>query len=442
MSDDNDGSDFPEVELSPKSISGSHFLIEEASCCFLSATFLFTFTFIAVHAFAAFCPPSSAATKTDSIEPNISGSNLSFDVDIFLNVPVVTSAGIKLTFSAAGDSNPGPLPTEILIHANQLFNRHLLTANDSAIHSNLSFAESGSQTYPEVLFRSDLSPVDRLQLHLTIRTDYSRVDRFIFKWDLSTATSENYLKTAKLFLSVLIAYMLVLFISSLTFDSQKFTQLFALLVGAMGVLASNPVGFFLGWRLSFFDDFVTATFTAVCRLFVLIQLELLRTNGTVPSFLFAVLLSLLFSVYAAIEMVASYEARLYSEFPFGLRSETALNIANFVYAVAGFLYVFMAFRANNGLNVRRLGFFTIWVVVEGIVNVGLPISLAWFGPSREEVMPEVLAMSVNMTLAGIMIFLLQTGEGHTYDLIDAKRPPMVIDLDQLTDSGKGDDSSG
>jgi hypothetical protein len=109
-------------------------------------------------------------------------------------------------------------------------------------------------------------------------------EAFLFHWDFGNSSAEKYDQSAKLLMSFLVGSVLAVLAFYLRFDSEYFTQVFLLVVGVTGVFAANPLNDFTGAapgaRIS--DHILMAVFIAVFRVFVLLQLELLRTHSHTP----------------------------------------------------------------------------------------------------------------------------------------------------------------
>jgi hypothetical protein len=111
-------------------------------------------------------------------------------------------------------------------------------------------------------------------------------------------------------MSFLIGYILVVFAFYLKFDSESFTQIFLLVIGITGVFSSNPLTYFIkntgaGARIS--DHILMSVFTAVFRLFLLLELEMLRGKSSAPATILVILFGVFFGFYATVDAAASYD---------------------------------------------------------------------------------------------------------------------------------------
>jgi hypothetical protein len=244
-------------------------------------------------------------------------------------------------------------------------------------------------------------------------------------------------------MSFLIGYMLVVFAFYLKFDAESFTQIFLLVLGITGVFASNPLGYFLrskGTSARISDHILLAVFTAVFRLFLLLELEMLRAHAAAPKTLLVVLLAIFFAFYATVDAAAGYDRQTHvlqaeAEVPVVLQTETALLALDGSYVAVSLIYLIVAAVQNDGVNVRRLWFFGFAVIATGGVTLLTQVCFLLLNKYMYSVLSSMLFCSIHITVASMAIFLLHSGGGPEYTEMPKADDPgsMVLDADQATD---------
>jgi uncharacterized membrane protein len=256
-------------------------------------------------------------------------------------------------------------------------------------------------------------------------------------------------------MSFLIGYMLVVFAFYLSFDSESYTQVFLLILGVTGVFASNPLALFFikGSEIRISDHVLMAVFTACYRLFILIQLELLRSHNSSVKTWVTVVLGIVFGLYATVDAAASYDRATHvasSEVivPIVLQTEYALMACHAVYLLASVIHVVIAIIQNAGANTRRIVFFGISLAVTGVVTGICQIYFVLVNKNMYSVVPQMLLSSVHVTLAAITLFLLHSSSGAEYRPMDDSKQQqeagMILDIndpddDDEEDAGDDDD---
>jgi hypothetical protein len=91
--------------------------------------------------------------------------------------------------------------------------------------------------------RVALRDIDTLWQRPTVITDIRSIEAFLFHWDFSKSSAEKCDELAKLVMSFLVGYMLVVFAFSFRFDFGYFTQVSLVVVGITKVFAVNWINF-------------------------------------------------------------------------------------------------------------------------------------------------------------------------------------------------------
>jgi hypothetical protein len=238
-----------------------------------------------------------------------------------------------------------------------------------------------------------------------------------------------------------------LFVKCLTearYDSEAFTQFYAIFIALTGLLAPNPISWFSADRpnKSVLDSVLVSLFLAVFRVFLVFQLDMLLANSDRPGKTLIRTLCVFFALYAAVDAFASHTRRMLvsssPDFHSILRVEMARALFHIVYALIAIGYIAIAIRRSADLNFRRLlyyGMVTSLVVLLNFVTDG--VFLLW-GPWLNTCKPEMIRLSVALGFAGMTLFLLRPASGPVYlGLEDDKQIEQgVVEIDEIS----GDDA--
>jgi hypothetical protein len=443
---------FTDVKLAAHANAGSHFFLEHASTWSLLVSLAMLATFLVMHGYGAIRAPPILADKEEYYALNTTEGNVSIDVDITLSQlqaghRFVTVNGSLVPRDA---SKAFTLPVEVSVRCTYLKNYNVTSkdANDVKSKSDLVYVAGENHTNFFEVTHANVLEIDTLQIRTTIQTDFATIGGFLFHWDFANPSAEKYDRSSKLLMSFLVGYMLVVFALYLKFDAESFTQIFLLVIGVTGVFASNPLTYFFppgpGAHIS--DHIFMSVFQAVFRVFLIAQLELLRSHATSPPTIFLVILGVVFAFYATVQAAATYDRQAHvlqsqREQLIVLQTELALMILDGIFALGSIIYLIIAAVANEGANPRRVCL--IGVSLLGIVCSVL-VSEVFFvltGKKMYTTVPSLLTSSTHVTFAAIGLFLLHTGGGRQYDAIadQAKAEVVGMDIDRPTDDGGSDD---
>jgi hypothetical protein len=286
--------------------------------------------------------------------------------------------------------------------------------------------------------------IDTIQIRLSARADFTKVAGIQFSWNFANPSADKYNRSTKLLLSFLVAYMLVLYAFYLKFDSESFTQVYLLVLGITGVFASNPINYFFpsvpGANVS--DHILLAIFIAIYRMFLILELEMLRSHSTRPKTVLVAVLAIIFAFYATVDAAAGYDRQTHianSEIETAtvLQTEIARACLHSVYSIIALVYLIIAGVSNDGLNTRRLFFFGFSVISTVFVTLLSDVCLLFTNVWMYSVKPSLLATSIMTTLAALTLFLLHTGGGPEYVGLDKVKESdhQIIEIDQISEDG-------
>jgi hypothetical protein len=241
--------------------------------------------------------------------------------------------------------------------------------------------------------------------------------------------------------------MLVLFAFYLKFDSESFTQTFLLVIGITGVFSSNPITYFYprvaGGR--FADHILMAIFAAIFRMFLILELEMLRSHSTAPKSTLTIILAVIFAFIATVDAAANYDRQSHithtiSSDHIVLQTEWARAALHLIYAVAVSVYLVLAICGNDGINARRLWYFGFSVVCILLVTLFTDVYCVVSGLWMYTFRPSLLSASTIATFAGMTLFMLHSGGLPAYVGLDkvTEADHQVIELDQISDDAGED----
>jgi hypothetical protein len=189
-----------------------------------------------------------------------------------------------------------------------------------------------------------------------------------------------------------------------------------------------------------------AVFEAIFRVFLITELELLRSHSTSPKAIFLVVLGVLFAFYAAVQAAAAYDRKALvfqaqHEVHMVLQTELALIVLDVLFSIASLVYLIVATISNEGVNPRRtalIGTSLIGIVIAILIS---DVFCVLTGTKMYSNMPSLLTSSASVTFAAITIFLLHTGGGRGYDSIqeEEKVPAATMEIEPRSDDDDGDD---
>jgi hypothetical protein len=200
--------------------------------------------------------------------------------------------------------------------------------------------------------------------------------------------------------------------------TEDFPQVALAILSLLAVFASNLFQFFMAdapyGRLS--DHVFMGLFTVAFRVFVILEMDMLRAKSSIPNLWVAFFGTTLLSFYATVDSVASYDRRLFvlaSAFPRAKISQIEIvrMILDSAYVVFSMLFLVVVAVANDGFNMRRVAFFGFAVILSNAATV---VAHVWFVVLNFRMftpVPDLLFDSVHVCLAGMTVFMLHSGRG-------------------------------
>jgi hypothetical protein len=186
-----------------------------------------------------------------------------------------------------------------------------------------------------------------------------------------------------------------------------------LVIGAAGVLSSNPLSFSDQTEARVSDHICIAVFQGLVRLFFAVHLEILRTHSATPSPLLVAILASIFAIYITIEAAASYDRRrLTLRAAWELRTERALVAASAIWSAIAVVHLIVAGIGNEGVNARRVALLAILV----LACVGGTLFSEVYCVLRDRYMdtavPGMLQAAIFASSAAVLLYMLRSAGGH------------------------------
>jgi hypothetical protein len=447
--------DYTDVELAANPNVGSYFFIEGTSTWSFVTTIVGLAAFLIMHAYAALRSPPSLASKSEFYGMNETSGNVTVDIDITLSqlqdghrfVTINASLISVLTDMARVQSVD-------FTTRNTFLKGTAIVRNDNppkeTFPVTFSAGSGKSALFPVAHFRID--GYDAIQLRITLQSSFHGIIGSEFVWHFANPSADKYARSTRLLLSFLMGYMLALFAFYLRFDSESFTQVFLLVVGITGVFASNPVTYFFpaipGGKVS--DHILLALFLATYKMFLVLELEMLRSHSPKPATVYIAVIGVAFAFYATADSAASYDRQAHlegaeTETAVVLQTEALVAMMHCVYSVIVLTYAVTAFVLNDGLNPRRVAYFGASAVVTVIVLLFTRVLCVYANFWLYSVKPPLLEQATTATFAAMSLFLMHTGGGPEYVGLDKVKETdqQVIEIDQISGDavvvGKGAD---
>jgi hypothetical protein len=438
---------YADVELAANPNAGSYFFIEGTSMWSLITTLIGLAAFLIMHSYSALRAPPGLASKSELYKLNETGGNVTVDIDVTLSELVDGHRFVSINASLVTDDLSAARTLDIEVTARNTFLKGVTTVrtdNPPKETRQVAFTTASNTSTAFSVCTFPVSAIDNAQLRISLQSNFNHITGVEFTWGFANPSSDKYNRSTKLLLSFLVGYMLVLFAFYLRFDSESFTQVYLLVIGITGVFASNPVTYFFpsvpGGKIS--DHILMALFLAIYKMFLVLEMEMLRSHTTAPKTILVVILGVIFAFYATVDAAASYDRCVHVsnseiESKVVLQTEVARAILDGVYSLAIIIYFIVAALGNDGINARRLGYFGFSVFATACVLLFSDGFCVFANLWMYTAKPSLFAQSIIATLAALTLFLLHSGGGPEYVGLDKVKDAdqQVIEIDQISEDG-------
>jgi hypothetical protein len=433
-----DSDDYTDVELAPRTKMSSNFSIDNASgASILARFFAMVLVTISLIYSAARAPTVARSFGFYAINKSHNGS-----LDIGLLVSEIQNSDVSLGISASF------IRTDFWYSRVFDFNwsmRYGLSKGRDLIGKNHTKLKPA-----QVLFRPGsressgfdvtdipVQGVEWLQVRVGIEGNFSRIRGVRFTWTHFNPELDSYIRSTRMVLAAVIAYSLFRFFGSLQFDSEFFTQVYVIVIGLLGLIATNPVNFvfstFSVGRI--IEQILWALFLAAFRMFVVVELEVLRVRSTRPGTAVMVFFALFFSMYVTVDATAAYDrGSVNFSGPLVLRTEFIRGVFHILYAAVSFVWIVAAICASDGANSRRLAFFVFMALAVVAVNITNDIVFVYWNVWMRTIRPLLIRISAPVGFVGLIMLMLRTAQRVEYIGIDKQlgNELYVIEIDELS----------
>jgi hypothetical protein len=438
---------FGDVEFASPPPASASFYIDQVPLLSLVAPLAFLFSFVVIHTAAAFRAAPILATREEFFALN-STDRLCGSMDVDMSVSQLQTGHRFVSINGSMiSSSARSLPINVTRRRTFFRNKKPLGLwkTDSQIHELRWMPGKNSSSDFEAL-HFWVSHADACDLHMRISGNYSAIDGFRFLWRHGDPGFQAYRNSAQLLLAVLACYMFATFAWTIRFDTEAFTQLFRLIVGASGILAANPLRSFVtldGPRFRIAGNVFLGIFIALLRMFMVLELEMLRSHSSTPPKALVAVLAVFFGLYAVADIAATYDRQCHvfqsqTIVLVVFHSEVVVMRLDAFYLVASAVYWIVAWTQHGPANRQRVTFFGIVLVISGIATFVTQIVFVLINLCLYSVVPMMVMLSAHVVVAASMcLSLMQVVGGKEYtefEPMKGQEPTQVLDVDQLSDS--------
>jgi hypothetical protein len=436
--------DLRDLSLSEPTVLKSNIFIDSASLRAILSTLAILAIFLIAEITTAAFGPSATSIIEKKFNVDDSGHNVSVDVDFTLTNLAPHHRYIDMTCAFVVRTRT-VTPFEYCIHyavRNTFWkNGTILRAVNIPAKSFWShFLGAVRRSYQIPILRFDGIDFDAARFQLTLTAPVPDAQMLIFRWSFANPSVLKYGRLARFLLAVLMGYMTGIYISFLRFDADKFTEVFCLVIGALGVISWNPLSFGLE---TIVEHVFNAVYASAVRLFCLTQVYLGQTARKSPNPVVFASVCVAFAVYAIVEASASFDrARYLDGQSQGSRmNPPTANPMDLVHTVVGVGCVWWTIRAlaHVGLGRARVNVFALFILILIPGTFFERVARAHRKDLSSMVMVDLSYTAVNMTTGAFAIFLLRTRPCQEYVCITTEK---TEDLDSRHWVGDGVEEDG
>jgi hypothetical protein len=276
------------------------------------------------------------------------------------------------------------------------------------------------------LLHEEILGFDALRVLVTLAADFESVQAIMFELQYTDPTGFSYLKISRIFLSIFIAYMLIVYLSFIRVSKDMTTAIACVVLGLSGIVACNPLSLFIsGSRaMRFCDSFVLSAFVALFRLFCLFEIETIRSRSDSSTSWIVWAAVIFFIFYAAVDTNADFEqseiiARGREKLG-RLPSETLRIGFHIVYGIGLIVWQTAAVVLSGGFAQVRLFVFIFLAEIGSFVTLFLQVICVWMAKLEETIVPEAVFTAVHMVMGGFALFFVRSSDVVAYKVLDGK----------------------
>jgi hypothetical protein len=409
----------------------SHFFLDSASFKSIATTLFVLVCLLSLHLFFTYRMPTMRSYKDEyfpltDVEP---GYPLELELSLDLLNAVHRFVQVNCTLIRR---RPSPKNSIFVLEYSSriIFLKKSVTTNAIDFSNEklrLNFWEGGQWTNSFTILHKEVGEFDSIAMHFSFSAEFDEIDGMSFRWCYGNPLAMKASRISKYLLSVLVFYMLIVYISYLTFDKDFFTQVCCLILGTAGVFASNPFSVlferFSGAQM--FDYVLMAFFIACFRFFCILQIDLIRSGRHVPNLFLTITCGIFFAVYATFDAAASFDRAQYiavvdPDLELSMPTANVLEALHMTYGVMLAVVSIVALLMSNGFARRRLFVFILF----GVAGLGATIFAQVICPQRkvysDSLFPEMLHTVLHMITGAFLLFLMRSDPQQEYDMLNPR----------------------
>jgi hypothetical protein len=307
--------EFVNVEIAGQTTCTSHFFIDSITPASLMGTILGLIFFLIIHLYIAYRLPPLLSHKAEYFPLMDYDPDHPVDIELSLSSLTLLHRFLQVTGSLLR-RRPAARDIDFTFDYS---GRVFLKENGTSVNAmstqhtkiTLHFTEGAQWTQSFPIFAREISDYDGLLLKMTFSGDLDSIEGISFSWCYANPSATKGMRLLKTLMSAVIGYISLVYLSFLADDFAAFAELSCIILGALGVFASNPLAWALppapGGRMSDFS--MMAIFVAFWRFFCLAQIEFVRSKTDFLNVFTVIPLALFFVVYCLLEIFVTFSTR-------------------------------------------------------------------------------------------------------------------------------------
>jgi hypothetical protein len=276
---------------------------------------------------------------------------------------------------------------------------------------------------------------DEIEVCFTCSDGFADLVCLSLVWSLCNPGAYRSLHAAQLLLAFMVVDMFIVYTFCLKFDSEKWTQMFLLVLGIAGIIRANPVASL--WPDSDFIDrsafILSSVFIGVYSLFLTMQFHLTNVKTVADDDVTTAVTAVVFAVYAVLDATTEIHRRtriLANVRPeMTLRGESVLMIVDSVCITLSFSELGYTAVRNEGANFRKLVLFAVAIIATNTVTF---LTQVWFPLQNiymDSPFPQLLYLWVHESVVSALLFLLRPEEMQAYKEIGTHDMNEILEVD-------------
>ena len=396
-------------------------------------TFLFVLMigFISLHIFASCRSPSLFSSKDENYTITPTQDNYSVELFIGLSKLVPSHRFVDVFCNLIRENVTEPdeksvdLQTQITGRTYVSAERNDVETSNEAFHYQVEFERNKNYSNPFVINRRSLDSKNsnfEVEIQANIFTDYTSISGFHFEWKFYNPASIKYYHSTSLLLSILILYMTMVFVSFLSLEMEKYTEILTLLLGIVGVLSCNFFYYFIKDTIliHILDVIFLSVFISAFQLYIIIQIYMeSREISSISSAATAGCFTIYF-LFTLIDILANYDNERFincarnGTITFQKKISIFFNLLYSVFILGYIIRLFI----KRAIQSRRMKF----IVSVGLISMGATFVSNVVAPFTKfgstTIAPKVFLMSIYQTCTSFILFMLRASTGIDYKQVD------------------------